>query len=192
LATTPASIPTVPEGSAFFGTLVMGAGDVDGDGYTDVLVEGTPVGESIDTSSAYLFRGSSSGVSSAPAAALTLVSNTTTWYGVGKAAVDLNGDGFSDVAVGAEALGRVFVFMGGASGIATEPAAIISDGTAGYFGGSMSGADVDGDGFGDLAVANGGNVLLYAGSVDGVVSAPAIALTTGGGYSAFHVTLGSP
>jgi len=84
------------------------------------------------------------------------------------------------------------VYMGMSTTIASEPVAVISDGTAGYFAESLSGADVNGDGFGDLAVANGGNVLLYAGSENGIVATPATSLSTGGGFSAFHVALGSP
>ena len=54
---------------------------------------------------------------------------------------DINGDGYADVAVGADQVsstGRAYVYLGSAAGLATAPATTLSstDGTNGFFGGS--------------------------------------------------------
>jgi hypothetical protein len=192
LAIAPATTPTVPQGSATWGLLVMGGGDVNGDGYADVLVQGAPAGASGDTSSTYVFYGGAGGVSATPDKGLLLAASSTTWYGVGKTSVDLNGDGYSDVVVGAEWTGEAYVFMGSPQGPETTPSRTIPGGTPGYFAGSLSGADLNGDGFGDLAVANGNGLFVYAGSANGVGTTATSQPSTGGGFSAFHVALGSP
>jgi retron-type reverse transcriptase len=79
--------------------------------------------------------------------------------GVGASAGDVNGDGYGDVVLGAQdwktGLQSVFVYLGGAGGLATSPAATpnepnsASDG----FGRSFASAgDVNGDGFADLVL----------------------------------------
>jgi signal transduction histidine kinase len=72
---------------------------------------------------------------------------------------DLNGDGFSDVAVGGplegEAAGQVSVFFGGPNGLGREPGWVLQgDGPNQHTGFSVSTADVTGDGFGDLMISD--------------------------------------
>ena len=190
LGTAPASTPTVPES----GGSVMGAGDVNGDGYCDVLMQGQPAGTTTAmTSTAFVAQGEAApGFPSTPATALTLSSTMNNWYGNGKAGVDLNGDGYSDVVVGAPWINTFYIYMGGPSGASSTPLAPVSSGNAGYFAGGLSGADVNGDGFGDLAVANLGDLRVYSGSAAGLVTSSQVTVSTSGGYSAFHAALGSP
>jgi hypothetical protein len=124
-----------------FGAQVMGAGDVDGDGYDDLLVSAPNAGPR-QQGKVYLFRGSAAGLQGGNAptgdappqpAYLALSAPLTPTFtatgtqdlellGAALAAGDLNGDGYSDFAVhswhrdGAES-GRVYVFYGGPAGL---------------------------------------------------------------------------
>jgi hypothetical protein len=105
---------------AYFGTSVGTAGDVNGDGYSDVIV-GAPAyndGQT-DEGLAFVYHGSSGGLSGS--AAWTAGSNQSHAYlgfSVGTAG-DVNGDGFSDVIAGAYRYdggetdeGRAYVYYG--------------------------------------------------------------------------------
>lgn len=88
--------------SSFFGHAIASAGDVNRDGFDDLVV-GAPtarVGGQLNSGAAYLFRGSMSGL---PADATQTVDGAPgdgMGYGVGGGG-DLNGDGYCDVAMGA-------------------------------------------------------------------------------------------
>jgi hypothetical protein len=172
-----------------FAESVAIAGDVDGDGYDDVLV-GTG-GAGLDSASrfgaAYLYLGSSTGLES-----------TATWSAVGGAnndffggevasAGDVNGDGYADLLVGAaqtgDAVGTAYLYLGSPSGPGPTPDWTL-DGPApnSVFGEAVSAAgDVDGDGFDDVLIgarledtagANSGRIYLFTGSSSGLGSTP--------------------
>ena len=116
------------------GCSVSGAGDVNGDGYADVIV-GAPcydAGET-DEGAAFVFLGSASGITGTDPsnAHATLQSNqASALMGASvSGAGDVNGDGYADVIVGAYRYdagetdeGAAFVFLGSASGITgTDP-----------------------------------------------------------------------
>ena len=103
----------------------------------------------------------------------------------------MNGDGFDDVVIGADAYdngqlseGRAYVYLGSASGLAPSPAwAVESNQAVAIFGVSVDGAgDVNGDGFDDVIVGayaydNGqtdeGRAFVYLGSASGLATSPA-------------------
>jgi hypothetical protein len=109
---------------------VAGAGDVNGDGYADVIV-GAPLYSAGQGSegAAFVFLGSAVGIANGnPAtAAARLESNQAgalMGYSVAGAG-DVNGDGYADVIVGSNGYsagafseGAAFVFLGSAAGIA--------------------------------------------------------------------------
>jgi len=166
--------------STYFGFSVSGAGDVDGDGYDDVIVgayRGT---------SAYLFHGSASGV--ATTATSTLSGGSTFGFSVSDAG-DVDGDGYDDVIVGAYVsiygAGDVYVYHGSASGVVTTAVTTLSGISA--YGYSVAGAgDVDGDGYDDVIVGaythsdsttNNGQVYVHHGSASGVATAATTTIT---------------
>ncbi len=180
LASTPDLILEVNEASARFGYSVATAGDVDGDGYADVIV-GAP--EAGTTGKAYIFRGGPGGLSSSP----FLILNGTVGSRYGHAvstAGDVNGDGYSDVIIGAPNAGTASVHLGSAGGTETTPHLVITGPQAGSsFGFAVSTAgDLNGSGFSDVIVGapdftNGqvgeGAAYAYHGSDSGLVAVAA-------------------
>jgi hypothetical protein len=166
--------------NSFFGNPVASAGDVNGDGYSDVIVGA--YGYSTYTGRAYLYLGGPSGLSAASAwTASGEATNNYFGYSVASAG-DVNGDGFSDVVVGAYThtsnTGKAYVYLGGPSGLsAAAPWTAAGETTNNYFGSCVATAgDVNGDGFSDVIVGaygnttNTGRAYLYLGGSSGLSS----------------------
>ncbi len=89
---------------AIFGSSVASAGDVNGDGYSDVII-GAPrfdEGASLDEGKAFVYHGSAAGLNSTPNNTPDDVDQANAFFGVSVAtAGDVNGDGYSDVIIGA-------------------------------------------------------------------------------------------
>jgi len=184
-----ASTPMVGETEdSAFSAAVAGAGDVDGDGYDDVIVGAQ--GYDDGTGRVYLFLGSATGLSDTPATTLTGPSTGSAFGHAVSGAGDVNGDGYDDVIVGAGgssgALGRAMVYLGSATGLSTTAATTLGDDTVSvWFGGAVSAAgDVDGDGYDDVAVgdiSDGEHVWIDQGSAGGVVDTAETTLSGEGG-----------
>jgi hypothetical protein len=179
---------------AYFGFSVASAGDVNGDGYDDVVIGAVEAdNDAVDEGAAYLYLGSALGLDTDPVWSADPTDNEGARFGRSVAGVgDINGDGFDDVLVGAytytvdaDARGRVYLYLGNAQGIDAnfawyaEPA---EDGQA-LFGGQVAGAgDVNRDGFADVIVGapfwSGGGVhkegraYLFTGGPDGLSATP--------------------
>lgn len=146
------------QSGAFYGASVSTAGDVDGDGFADVIV-GAPAFDFafVDEGQAFLHRGSATGVVTNPAW-IGRANQASAFYGTSVAtAGDVNGDGHGDVVLGAPQLGqgRVFVHCGFKTGLAltaswnSAPIAGVSQ----RIGDCVATAgDVDGDGLSDVVV----------------------------------------
>ncbi|HEX5071672.1 MAG TPA: integrin alpha, partial [Gemmatimonadaceae bacterium] len=197
----PLSAQTQLEGnqpSAVLGDSVASAGDVNGDGYADVIV-GAPGYDhgQLDEGMAVVFLGSASGVADGnPTSAHAQLESDQVGAQFGSSvasAGDVNGDGYADVIVGdplydnnnALSAGAAFVFLGSASGVAdgnpaSAHASLTSASTDSRLGTSVASAgDVNGDGYDDLIVSaprinstwtGEGFVLIYMGSAQGVRS----------------------
>ena len=173
--------------SAGFGFSVSSAGDVNRDGFSDVIVSANKFdnGET-DEGRAFVFHGSPSGPGISPNW-VAEGDQVSAFFGNSvSAAGDVNGDGFSDVIVGAYKYdhgetdeGRAYVFHGGTTGLSATPNwCVESDQPSSLFGQSVSGAgDVNGDGYSDVIVgahnythghSNEGAAFVYHGSALGL------------------------
>jgi len=210
LATSPAWTAESNQASAFFGGSVATAGDVNGDGFSDVIVGAVFYDNGqTDEGRAFVYLGSATGL--ATTSAWTAESDNAGGnfgYSVATAG-DVNGDGFSDVIVGAAYFsngqtneGRAFVYHGSAAGLATSPAwAIESDQDHAFFGNSVSTAgDVNGDGFSDVIVGAGGfdnplfnegRAFVYHGSVAGLATSPAWTAESDQAWASFGWSVGT-
>ena len=171
------------QAAAFFGLPVAGAGDVNGDGYADVVVAARYYdGGQTDEGRAYVYHGSAAGLASS--AAWTAESNQAgAEFGVSVVgAGDVNGDGYADLVVGAYRYdngqtdeGWATVYHGSAAGLASSAAWTAESNQAGAeFGTAVAGAgDVNGDGYADVIVgayrydngqADEGAALVYYGN----------------------------
>ncbi len=190
LATSPAWTAESDQASAHFATSVGSAGDVNGDGISDVVV-GAPDydGGQADEGKVFVYHGSPSGPSATPSWTAE-ADQASAHFGcsVGTAG-DVNGDGYSDLIVGAYLYdagetdeGRAFVYHGSPSGLGTTPAWTGESNVAGAQYGYAVGTagDVNGDGFSDVIVgaplyANGqtaeGAAYVYHGSASGLSGA---------------------
>ncbi len=180
---------TASDGAASdqFGFSVSDAGDVDGDGYADVIVGARyfPDGNGVETGSAYVYLGGSGGVDLDEETKLKAASAVApNYYGCSvSSAGDLNDDGYDDVIVGANGhnsnAGSAHVYKGGPGGVdrSTEVELTSTDAAPSeQFGTSVSGiGDMDDDGYDDLVVGapwddSIGSVSVYLGTANGIVS----------------------
>ena len=180
------------QAGAKLGRSVSGAGDVNGDGFDDVIVGAFNYdnGQSAE-GAAFVFHGSAAGLSATPDWVQEGdLGNAYFGWSVSGAG-DVNGDGFDDVIVGAIGFtngqffeGGVFLYLGGAAGLSTTAGwSVEGDQSGVQLGWDIDGAgDVNGDGFDDVivgaplysgALATEGRVLVYHGGASGLGTAPA-------------------
>ena len=199
MATAPTWVATDGGASNLFGFAVAAAGDVNGDTFNDFVV-GAPGFSNGQTNEGAAFLWLGGPASNSPTA-------TANWkaegnfpnanFGFSLASGDINGDGLSDVVVGAPyyqnsvsalvPLGRVLVYHGSSNGLATAAAKTLTPPSLGaisqhWFGYAVACADVNHDGFSDVIVgaprfshgqANEGAIFVYMGSAAGLSTTPA-------------------
>lgn len=161
----------LPPGKSLLAGWVSRGGDVNADGYEDLLIGNQWAQNDFENEGeAYLFFGSASGLS---VTADAIVKNPhpdfnvrfgSTLDGIG----DFNGDGFDDIIIGCpygpfnNTVGFAAVYAGGSNGISTTPLTILHESE--YFGWSVSHAgDIRGSGQNFILVGEEfGGAYLYA------------------------------
>ena len=147
-----------------FGYSVSNAGDINGDGFSDVII-----GAKGDNK-AYVYHGSASGLSTT--ADWTAENNQSLCYfGCSvSTAGDINGDGYSDVIIGAygydndqENEGRAFLYLGSSIGLdqVTSWTAESNQEGASFGIGVSTAGDINGDGYSDVISGAGNYNSVY-------------------------------
>jgi hypothetical protein len=168
-----------------FGYSVSTAGDINSDGYSDVIV-GAPYYDNGQTNEGRVFAyyGTASGLSATSNWTSENNNEYDEYGGSVSTAGDVNGDGYCDVIIGAKAntlgMGRVYVYYGSATGLSSVyDWSITSAQTGSIFGTSVSTAgDVNGDGYSDIIIGAprytfgihtyGGRIFVWYGSSNGL------------------------
>jgi hypothetical protein len=187
--------PSTASFQQYFGTRLSEAGDLNADGYTDLIVSAH--GNSTTATyagAAYVLYGSPTGPT---AEQLLLASDGEIYDGYGfsvSGAGDLDGDGYDDVIVGANGaddVGSVYIYYGSVTGIvaASEVKLQASDGNASsYFGYAVSGAgDLNADGYDDVVIGNyppgsEGAAYVFYGSATGIAVSSEVRLQASDGH----------
>jgi hypothetical protein len=200
--------------AAEFGFSVASAGDVDHDGFGDVLVgaPGHSNGANQPRGRVFLYRGSATGLLRSAATVLLPIatSGSDPRFGESVAGLgDINGDGFGDVAIGAPHYqngrfreGAVFVYLGSSTGlVATVHRMYESDSSGARLGAAVAAAgDVNGDRYQDLLVGapdlgeddvggHFGAAYLFLGGPGGLSSTPSWVHYGSVGFANFGASL---
>ena len=191
------------QAQAQYGYAISGAGDVNGDGYSDVLVSASLFDNGqMDEGRVSLYLGSAAGLQMVPSWSAE-GDQAGAGFGISvSSAGDVNGDGYGDVLVGAWTFdngeideGRAFLYLGSSSGLSATPAwTVEGDQTNALLGEEVSSAgDVNGDGFGDVLIGAFGpkQATLHLGSTTGLATPPAWTFAFNQLFAVFPRALGS-
>ena len=190
LAASPSWSAQGGEAGAALGWAADGAGDLDGDGFGDLVVAAPGAdGGSTDEGAVQVWFGGPSGPAGSPDWTWTAGESDAMAGQAVAGAGDLDGDGFGDLAVGvplqgASDDGSIAIFYGSAAGLASTPdLAIPGSQASGGWGGTLAAAgDVNADGYGDLlvgaegwtgSVSDEGGIFVFYGGSSGLASAAA-------------------
>ena len=195
---------------AGLGIAVASAGDVNNDGFDDVIVGAAAFSNGEDNEgSAFAFHGSPTGLSDVASWSAESDQETANFGGAVASAGDVNDDGYADVVVGArffdngeDSEGRAFVYHGGPTGLsAVADWNDEADQIGARFGTDVASAgDVNDDGYADVIVSaagfdNGeddeGGAFVYFGSAAGLGSSPEWTAESNQAFSLFGISVGS-
>jgi len=153
-----------------FGTSIASAGDVNNDGFSDIVI-GAPGykldGETVRVGRVYIYYGNDT-LDSKPDVVITGLENQRIGYTIACAG-DVNNDGFDDIIVGAPYMGSaigpssyVYIYYGGTD--MDENPEVIIEKTLFNFGKSASYAgDINNDDYDDIMICDENNVYFFLG-----------------------------
>lgn len=174
-----------PVATAFFGDAMSALGDINGDGFDDVIL-GAPGAEHAASDwpgAAYIFLGCTNGLSQTPAVVLRGESARSMFGGAFATRGDVDGDHRPDLFIGSPKFsrrdangGRVYLFPGRAGGFASHPSWVLDGGKADATCGDTLAfvRDVNGDGCDEILVGSPlyGVVTKREGRADLFLTAP--------------------
>lgn len=173
------SVTTYQSGS-LFGSAVGNGGDINGDGFDDVVVGANSYNNAyIDGGRVYVYFGSVSGPVTTPSQTIDGVGTSGFFGKLVNTAGDVNGDGFDETLIRKSS--TTYLYYGSAAGLVS--ATILSTGVgsgnvANYFGPA---GDINGDSYDDVLWAsydtdngftNEGKVAVWLGSAAGIIATP--------------------
>ncbi len=183
--------------------------DVNADSYDDMIVgqreTGTGARNTAGIGHAYVYLGSTSGLSTSPAAVLAGTDGDNDLFGTSMGAGDFDGDGYVDVLVGSpwsnDYSGNALLFRGGPAGLSSSPSVTLAaPDPDGSFGTAVAGVgDVNRDGYADAVVGaylvkgppynEQGRGYLYLGGPSGLPTTPSVTFDPPEAGSELGVTL---
>ncbi|MBI1406606.1 MAG: hypothetical protein GC145_10825 [Caulobacter sp.] len=193
-------------GSGQFGMTATFIGDVNHDGFDDILIGAPQVGANSE-GQAYILYGRANGYAASYGSADLNPGAETVYNGgfratlgsSGAALGDINHDGVADFAIGAEAQlvpGAAFLFLGGEAGF--QNLGLYNNEAGDHFGAYVAGlGDINHDGYDDYAVGGdnasslSGVVAIVFGAETPVVSQFTSALDGTNGYRLFGLAAGN-
>ena len=207
---TPIAAPGADQTNALLGTAVAGAGDINGDGFADVIGGASAYDDAANNEGrVFVYVGTADGLDATPIWEFGS-GNSGADLGISVAgAGDVNGDGYDDIVAGARDFvgdqdqeGRAYVFFGSPSGLADEPDWVADGNQAlGEFGQAVAGAgDVNGDGFADIIVGawkasvdvnREGRAFVFLGSPAGPSTTPDWSAASGNDGAEFGAAVAS-
>jgi hypothetical protein len=154
--------PMTVSGPSGFGSGISAAGDIDRDGYGDVIVGGYQ-----NPRKAWLCRGSAQGL----LAPVEIGDKGPMVAGGG----DVNGDGYADAVIGS---GAIYTFyLGGPSGLTGGPTIYPPAGASFQWIGGLDYGDLNGDGYADFVSGGEGRAFIYYGGPTGLPTTVSLTLT---------------
>ncbi len=145
---------------------VVASGDVNGDGFDDLLISEPGYTAVTDHEGrVMLFFGSAAGPSTTPGWSVSGAAPGAQIFARGPVG-DLDGDGYDEILLSD---GRLY--LGSSAGPASSP---VQTGIVTF---ATAAGDVNGDGYGDLAVGRAGGVDIYHGSAAGLPATPSWIVT---------------
>jgi hypothetical protein len=149
------------------GYSLAGVGDLDGDGYDDLVA--SEIDASARSGRAHVYRGGPDGISNDRQTTILSPDASGLQFGASVAGIgDVDGDGYPDFAIASPSvsttplLPTVHVYRGGTGGIGA-PVDLNTNGATGFAGEVEPAGDVDGDGFYDVVVASPSTLTIYRG-----------------------------
>jgi FG-GAP-like repeat/FG-GAP repeat len=196
------------EESRAFANEVAPAGDVNADGYADVLIARSSVGSMYEPGTVDLVLGTSGAFSSAPRMRLTAGHSEDEFGREMEGPGDVDGDGCDDLIIAADhshlGEGRLYVFLGREGTTVDENPVLTlagsSGGPQGYLGEAFTSGDYNGDGLIDLSLgfrADGsGKAWVYLsrggarfdGQADTILQSPVAGESFGAGLASLDLS----